>query len=233
MSSAGTNGTNGTDLGTTLTTQGDIVYRDGSGLQRLGAGTAGQLLQTGGAGANPSWGTVSSDFVKLVSGSHSGTALIMDNLFEDSSTYSQYQVHINYAQVDSPLYMRGRTGGASGSTYSTANYWYRSYMYGWDSSDSSVTTGEAGYNHSQFRIGWTACLGNNGDSYKITIPNPNNTTRKLQYFFDNTYSNSSNIAVATGSGVAGANSTEFTGLVFTINTGNTFTCNYIVYGMKA
>jgi hypothetical protein len=55
MSSAGTNGTNGTDLTTTLTTQGDLVYRDGSGLQRLGAGTAGQVLQTGGAGANPSW----------------------------------------------------------------------------------------------------------------------------------------------------------------------------------
>jgi hypothetical protein len=55
MSSAGTNGTM-TDLTTTLTTQGDIVYRDGSGLVRLGAGTAGQVLQTGGAGANPSWG---------------------------------------------------------------------------------------------------------------------------------------------------------------------------------
>ena len=57
MSSAGTNGTNGTDLTTTLTTQGDLVYRDGSGLQRLGAGTAGQVLQTGGAAANPSWTT--------------------------------------------------------------------------------------------------------------------------------------------------------------------------------
>jgi hypothetical protein len=31
---------------TVLTTQGDILYRDGSGLQRLGAGTAGQALQT-------------------------------------------------------------------------------------------------------------------------------------------------------------------------------------------
>jgi hypothetical protein len=55
MSSAGTNGTDGTDLTTTLTTQGDLVYRDGSGLQRLGAGTSGQVLQTGGTGANPSW----------------------------------------------------------------------------------------------------------------------------------------------------------------------------------
>ena len=43
----------GTDLSTTLTTQGDIVYRDGSGLQRLAAGTSGQFLKTQGTGANP------------------------------------------------------------------------------------------------------------------------------------------------------------------------------------
>ena len=36
-------------------TQGDILYRDASGWAKLGAGTAGQVLQTGGAGANPSW----------------------------------------------------------------------------------------------------------------------------------------------------------------------------------
>ena len=53
-------GTDGTDIGTTLTTQGDILYRDGSGLARLGAGTSGQVLQTGGSGANPSWTTVAS-----------------------------------------------------------------------------------------------------------------------------------------------------------------------------
>jgi len=48
-------GTDGTDVSTTLTTQGDLLYRDGSGLQRLGAGTSGQVLQSGGTGANPSW----------------------------------------------------------------------------------------------------------------------------------------------------------------------------------
>jgi len=47
----------GTDVGTTITTQGDILYRDGSGLARLPAGTAGQALLSGGAGANPSWGS--------------------------------------------------------------------------------------------------------------------------------------------------------------------------------
>ena len=55
MAQAGTNGTDGTDLTTTLTTQGDIVYRNASGLARLGAGTSGQVLQTNGTGANPSW----------------------------------------------------------------------------------------------------------------------------------------------------------------------------------
>ena len=53
-------GTDGTDVGATLTTQGDILYRDGSGLQRLAAGTSGQVLQTGGSGANPSWTNASS-----------------------------------------------------------------------------------------------------------------------------------------------------------------------------
>lgn len=48
-------GVDGTDVGTTLTTQGDILYRDGSGLARLAAGTSGQFLKTLGTGANPVW----------------------------------------------------------------------------------------------------------------------------------------------------------------------------------
>ena len=35
----------GTDLTSTLTTEGDLVFRDGSGLQRLAKGTAGQALR--------------------------------------------------------------------------------------------------------------------------------------------------------------------------------------------
>lgn len=37
--------------------QGDIVYRGANGWTRLGAGTLGQLLQTNGASADPSWAT--------------------------------------------------------------------------------------------------------------------------------------------------------------------------------
>ena len=38
--------------------QGDILYRAASSWARLPAGTAGQVLQTAGAGANPAWATV-------------------------------------------------------------------------------------------------------------------------------------------------------------------------------
>lgn len=60
----------GGDVASTITTQGDILYRDGSGLQRLGAGTSGQVLQTGGAGANPSWGTIQSKIGQVLEYSH-------------------------------------------------------------------------------------------------------------------------------------------------------------------
>jgi len=94
MSQAGTNGTNGTDVGTVITTQGDLVYRDGSGLQRLGAGTAGQVLQTGGAGANPSWGTLSSDYVLLSTvTANNNTSVSFENVFDN--TYSTFKFIFN------------------------------------------------------------------------------------------------------------------------------------------
>ena len=60
MSAAGTNGSDGTDIGTTITTQGDILYRDGSGLQRLAKGTASQALVMNSGATAPEWGTISS-----------------------------------------------------------------------------------------------------------------------------------------------------------------------------
>jgi len=55
-------GTDGTDVGTTITTQGDILYRDGSGLARLGFGTSGHFLKTQGTGANPVWAAAGGSF---------------------------------------------------------------------------------------------------------------------------------------------------------------------------
>ena len=82
MSSAGTNGSNGsdgTDLTTTLTTQSDILYRDGSGLQRLPKGTASQVLAINSGATAPEWvtpatgGAISSATVQI-QGSFSTTS---------------------------------------------------------------------------------------------------------------------------------------------------------------
>jgi len=67
----------------TLTTQGDLLYRDGSGLQRLGAGTSGQFLKTQGSGANPVWGTVSSGGLKQIVFAQTASAQI-----SSSSSYT-------------------------------------------------------------------------------------------------------------------------------------------------
>lgn len=59
-----------TDLTIASEAHGDILYRNAANWVRLGAGTAGQVLQTGGAGANPSYRASASQSV-LAAGTHS------------------------------------------------------------------------------------------------------------------------------------------------------------------
>jgi len=127
MSSAGTNGTNGTngtDVGTVITTQGDILYRDGSGLQRLPKGTAGQVLQMNSGATAPEYGTVSSDFVKILATDYS-TAIAnidLDNIF--SSTYRAYRIIIDnaYAAGSTHAELQMRYLDSSGSELSGSHY---------------------------------------------------------------------------------------------------------------
>ena len=131
MSSAGTDGT---DLTTTLTTQGDIVYRDGSGLAKLGAGTSGQLLQTGGTGANPSWtnapqgGAISTNstyFVGSFSTTSSSQQLITGQsiTLTPASTSSKFLLMAHGAtngDYIEPTFMRGSTNLADGLASASA-----------------------------------------------------------------------------------------------------------------
>ena len=72
----------GTGASSTLTTQGDILYRNASGLARLGAGTSGQALLTGGTGANPSWGEAGGGkLLQVVTAVHSTAATQGDATF--------------------------------------------------------------------------------------------------------------------------------------------------------
>ena len=46
----------GGDVGATLTTEGDMLYRDSNGLQRIGIGTAGEVLKVNTGATAPEWG---------------------------------------------------------------------------------------------------------------------------------------------------------------------------------
>ena len=136
----------GTDVGTTLTTQGDILYRDGSGLQRLAAGTSGQVLQSGGSNANPSWGTVSSDWVKLARVTiTSSTAYVIfehgSNGVVIDSTYNTYKVILHNAQpVNQGENVLLRIG--VGGTFRTSGYFCetnRTYFSGGTDRGSSTS----------------------------------------------------------------------------------------------
>tara|TARA_R100000951_G_scaffold80460_1_gene68304 strand:- start:296 stop:1177 length:882 start_codon:yes stop_codon:yes gene_type:complete len=85
-------GTDGTDVSTTLTTQGDVLYRDGSGLQRLAAGTSGQVLQTGGSGANPSWGDVSGGVIQTKMAMDGSTYSVSTQVVPGGTVTSCYEI---------------------------------------------------------------------------------------------------------------------------------------------
>lgn len=103
-------GTDGTDVGTTITTQGDILYRDGSGLARLAAGTSGQALLTGGAGANPSWGDVSNGKLLQVQNfllNHSSSATTTSTSFQDSALTDQITPSATSSKIFIMVHLNG------------------------------------------------------------------------------------------------------------------------------
>jgi hypothetical protein len=61
-------GSDGTDLTSTLTAQGDILYRDGSGLQRLPKGTAGKALLMNSSANAPEWGDAGGGVLQIKTG---------------------------------------------------------------------------------------------------------------------------------------------------------------------
>jgi len=115
MAAKGTNGTNGTDVGTVITTQGDILYRDGSGLQRLAKGTAGQALVMN-TGANaPEWGAAGGGKILQV------IEDIADGEFETSSSSfvaTNLSVNITPSATSSKiLIMAACNGDSKGNRY--------------------------------------------------------------------------------------------------------------------
>ena len=239
MSSAGTNGTDGTDLGTTLTTQGDIVYRDASGLARLGAGTSGQVLQTNGTGANPSWGTVSSDYVKLYNGTvTSGSSLVLSNIF--TTTYKAYKIFIfNYrASGSNSDGFRMRFRNNSDNELSTSVYMVaKAHPMVTGSTTSGINThGQWNNDHIKLMDNGipSGSISQKGYSAEITIFDPKNSSFYTQGFLNATYMNASNGQYSSYAGGFSYEGTEsgVSGVTIYDATNSFSSLDYAVYGIK-
>jgi len=225
-----TKGTDGTDVGTTLTTQGDILYRDGSGLQRLGAGTAGQALLTGGSGANPSWGSVSSDFVKLASVSAtSGTSVSVDGYFDDT-TYAMYKIIAYNYESDSNDWWKFQYN-TGGSAYTSSNYrWAGDYVR--RTSGGHTHDKDGGFNVNYLPMSWWGS--NTSDQpmiTEITFTQPQSTSQTKPCFVCTTSNDNGNV---TRFDVGGNfdSQTAATGISLYPNAGNILRINATLYGVK-
>jgi hypothetical protein len=239
MSSAGTNGTNGTDLTTTLTTQGDIVYRDASGLARLGAGTSGQVLTTQGSGANPQWSTVSSDFVKLATGTASSSSFVTFNGYF-SSTYDTYQLigyDVQMSTGDGRLSIQLAHGGSY--TYNTGSN-YGNFTQGGYTDLSSTVNGS--WSDGAFNDGWHIRFDQGNSSsqtamYDFKFYNFNSTSTTYKTFLGISHRSNSSWAVSnhvTSGYVSDSTLTSnaITGLrVFNYN-GTITKGKFVLYGLK-
>jgi len=230
MSSAGTNGTNGTDVGTVLTTQGDILYRDGSGLQRLPKGLANQVLKMNSGATAPEYGTVSSDFVKIASGSVSGsaTSLSIDGYY--SSTYRNYKLFFQNIQSNgSRTDMRVNFGGSANSGSA-----YRMAMDGVQNAQGNLSTAQvSNWNSDTFNMtNWGASNGF-GDIINLDIFEPQSTVYYKRFQWNTSTFHNDEIHTLQAQGYFhGSQNTASTGITFLSSSNTITTGDWYLYGIK-
>ena len=238
-------GTDGTDVGATLTTQGDILYRDASGLARLGYGTAGQVLQTGGSGANPSWGTVSTVFEKIDSGSFSSVSYIdLDGTAKwgTANTYLRHKLIIYNLSLTANTNIHGRQ--LDSGTLNTSNI-YSSTVSQRNSGNTthSATAVDSG-NNMQFSFDNLRGTSSSANSHNLEFEiggmhkvGSSSGENQLQSLYRSTGSNQDGNRrglAHQGAGISPQNdgsNTNRTGLRIYWGSGNG-TGNYVIYGYK-
>ena len=243
MSSAGTNGTNGTDVGTTLTTQGDILYRDGSGLQRLPKGTAGQVLQMNSGATAPEYGTVSSDWVKIQETNVTSNVTNVELLNFVSADYTSYKIII------SNLGKSGTTDGnlnmryvVAGSPISDGTYYGVFDGAKHDNGNTTSFVNGGNWAHSMAQISnWN--IPQNGDTWARHVEMSltfNSGVRKQMQYFTTGMHNSGTYYITHNGGYGNANTSVTSDTFLDSNDGVRFFLandqfsrgKFSVYGIK-
>ena len=239
MSQAGTNGTDGTDVGTTITTQGDILYRDGSGLQRLAKGTAAQQLAMNAGATAPEWVNASSDCVKLASGdlNTGASSHSIDNVF--TSTYKVYKVYFTNFNFAAGNHHWGiRLINTSGTVFTSSEYAYiQSEKYRNSGSNNGEEAG--GWSESYWSFGqWNVSDDSNANqktSCEMTLYNPIDSTAQAScnYQVNQWEQNATYFLNMHGAGVINSSTRDYRGIhIFNAGSHDFASGTYSVYGFK-
>ena len=220
----------GTDVGTTITTQGDILYRDGSGLQRLAKGTAGQALKMNSGANAPEWGTISSDYVKVYDQALSGaTTYTISNVF--STTYDSYAIQMqNYSSHSDggSIYMRVVD---SGGVKSGSEYYYGSNQITRSSGSTSHGT-NGGWGQSEWWISNSVTNAINGGYAWINIGNVGVTDGRPRATTTSAVWDGTSQMRHNTNGMIYNTDVTATGFYFFSNGGNNWSATVRVYGIK-
>ena len=198
----------------------------------LSLGSASQNLRVNSGGNALEFYTpaaASTDVERIVSGSVSGTELIIDNCF--TTAYEIYEIHFYNMQMSSYHRMQWRTGGSSGSTLSGSNYRYLT-RYWFRSSGSTSDTGENNWSDSSFRMAYDGSgVGSDyGHHHFIQVCEPTKAYSTSFLGLRNQVSNGS--TGWAGSGGYYNDNNVVTGLRLYSNSGSSFTMDYAIYGKK-
>ena len=219
----------------TLTTQGDVLYRDGSGEQRLAKGTAGQALIMNSGATAPEWGDAGGGawtFISKTTVSDDATVEIDSGI---DGTYPLYCFSLNDMRaVTDNAYLLGRvkTGGS----------WQSSSDYKWNVTDTR-TSGGSFDNATQSESSGTniRMQSNNGQgsaSYEsfnmlIYLPKPSSTVHRKTLWGEGTgHRADAEMCRHMFLGGYAGNADAVTGLQFYMNTNNIYSGSITLYGIK-
>jgi len=204
-------GAAGTDVGTTITTQGDLLYRDGSGLQRLAKGTASQVLKMNTAANAPEWGTEAGGGMRFISKhtlSSSTSEWIFDQVFANNTAYNIFQIYIynltHTATSDDDMAMdlrKGSSGSESSFRSAHALFYHRERFHGNSGANHYQQTDSAG--HGGFRFHHTGVDGgaDNKSGYTVvTVFNPHKKDGNGNQVNMKTYMTSNTVGMTDNNG---------------------------------
>jgi hypothetical protein len=200
----------------TLTTNGDLLYGTGSSvIQRLGIGTAGQVL--GVSAGIPAWTTPTSGGMTLISStSLSGTSTTISSI---PSGYNELTLYINNARPDSNNVLWIRFNSDSGTNYATATGSSGSTSY-------SGTFGNLSSNQMSSSTGTGQIV--------VSIPNYTNTSVwKMANTFNNyPYFSDTNNASFFQQNVSWKSTSAITSITIGWQTASTTSGTLSLYGVK-